>query len=135
MTRKRLVVTVLTALVLAAGTLAGVSLANSASGHQNPRYVVTASLTPTSVPWHGDFWATVTVRNASSVRRTLTIEYEVRKPGSSSGAGFGGIQLAPGQVWRRAFNVHAGARGDYSLTIKARDGLGTSKATARGHAG
>jgi uncharacterized protein (DUF58 family) len=122
-------------LVVTAGTLAAVSLATTTSGHQNPRYLVTASLTPTNVPWHGDFRATVTVKNTSSVRRTLTIEYAVLKPGSGSGFAFAAVQLRPGQVWSRALTIHANARGDYSLTIKARDGAGTSRATARGHAG
>src|SRR4051794_13547388 len=127
--RLRRVLVGLVLLVVTAGTLAAVSLATTTSGHQNPRYLVTTSLTPTNVPWHGDFRATVTVKNTSPVRRTLAIEYAVLKPGSGSGFASAAVKLRPAQVWSRALTIHANARGDYSLTIKARDRAGTSRAT------
>jgi uncharacterized protein (DUF58 family) len=133
--RARVTLSGLIILVLTAGTLAAVSVASTASGHQNPRYLVTATLTPTTVSVHGDFWATVTVKNTDAVRRTLQVDYAVTKPGSGSGTAFPAVQLRPGQVWKRMFNVPAGARGRYSLTIRAHDGLGTSKAIAQGRAG
>jgi hypothetical protein len=102
--------------------------------NKTPRYLVTATLTPTTFPVHGDFWATVTVKNRGTARRTLQIDYAVTKSGSGFGTAFRSVQLRPGQVWKRTFGVHAGVGGSYSLTLRARDGLGASKATAHGHA-
>jgi hypothetical protein len=132
--KARTALSVLLAFVVACAVAVN-ALATTASGHQNARYLVTARLSPDTVFVHGDFWATVTVKNTSDVQRTLSIQYGVIGPSSGYGAGFAGVRLRPGQVWRRMFNVHAGVRGGYGLQISAHDGRGTSSATAHARAG
>jgi uncharacterized protein YfaS (alpha-2-macroglobulin family) len=120
--------------MLTAGVLAAASFATTASGHQNPHYRVVARLMPDTVAVGGRFSTSVTVTNTSGRARDVEIQYDVSGPTSGFGVAFSPVRLRAGQTWTRRFTFRADDRGRWELTVKAQDGLGTSRATAHARA-
>jgi hypothetical protein len=109
--------------------------ATTATRHQNPRYRVTAALTPTQVSVGERLTISFTVTNTTDHSHRVSITYEFDTPSSGEAAGSSPISLAPHTSWKVTFARRATDAGAYKAIVRAHDALGTSHATATATAG
>ncbi len=109
---------------------AAVAYATTVTRHQNPRYRVTAALTPTQVSVGERLTISFTVTNTTDHSHRVSISYEYDAPSSGEGAASSPISLAPHTSWKVSFTRRAREAGAYKAIVRANDALGTSHATA-----
>jgi uncharacterized protein (DUF58 family) len=116
--------------VLAVG--ATTAEATSSTGTQNPAFKVTASLTPTTAHAGDVIRGVATVTNVSSRTVRVTFEADFSGPAAGEAAGMGG-RLGPGESFELRFHSRVTDRspkGRFVLVVTAKNGAGTSKASA-----
>jgi uncharacterized protein (DUF58 family) len=133
MAHRRSWLILLTTLVLVISTAA--AYATTVTRHQNPRYRVTAALTPTQVSVGERLTISFTVTNTTDHSHRVSISYEYDAPSSGEGAASSPISLAPHTSWKVTFTRRAREAGAYKAIVRAHDALGTSHATATATAG
>ena len=126
--RRKLNVLVCTMAILT--TIAGVAVANTTSGNQNPQLRVTASLTPNSVKTGATLHGVISVTNTTSKTRQVSITWEYDTPRSGVGTAMSPIPIKPHATWTHAFNPKARVAGKYRLIMQAGDARGSSRTTA-----
>lgn len=126
--RRKLNVLVCAMAILTA--IAGVAVANTTSGNQNPQLRVTASLTPNSVNTGATLHGVISVTNTTSKTRHVSITWEYDTPNSGMGTAMSPIPIKPHATWTHTFNPTSRAAGKYTLIMQAGDAKGSSKTTA-----
>jgi uncharacterized protein (DUF58 family) len=107
--------------------------ATTGTGQQNPRLAVTVSLSPDTASNGDVVTATETVRNTSSVKRTVALTGTLTTPDGRTLSRSGTVVLKPGQTSTQSQTytvTPSDARGTYTLRLDASNRNGTSSATA-----
>jgi hypothetical protein len=118
------------AAVLAFG--AATAQATSSTGNQNPAFNVMASLAPTTAHAGDVIRGVATVTNVSARTVNVTFEADFSGPASGEAAGMGG-RLGPGESFELRFHsrvMERSPKGRFVLVVTAKNGAGTSKASA-----
>ena len=103
------------------------------TGNQNPDLFVRVSLTPDQAATGELVTASVTVRNRSSRRQTVTVTATLTSPSGQTYSDVRTLVIRAGRAARVTASRAVQAtdpRGVYTLTVSARSNTGTSSATA-----